>query len=293
MCADAPHKDTRSSEGKNTNPEQQQPEIPPTLRAELQIPQSVINDCHSDQKKKYRLERWKFIVEILTLFAIIIYAIITYYQWTTMREATQTTKISATAATNAVEVAKKTAQNNLDSIKKTLAEMNIQSEAMKASARAAKESNENFLAVSRLDRRAWIGIKEIIRITEPKLKETLIFSIKIQNTGKTPARKVIIHGSGGFKKPEIKTIDPPDNRPIKSEFAMAPQTEFLTPVVIERVSEDDMMFIIGKIPFYVYGTIHYIDVDNINRKTTFCAEFIYKAVGDPALTFCPEFNDIE
>ena len=56
------------------------------VRSELNIPPSIIDRYDADQKEKYRLERWKFRVEILTLIGIFCAAAVALYQWRAMVE---------------------------------------------------------------------------------------------------------------------------------------------------------------------------------------------------------------
>lgn len=89
-----PAKESPESEPPSTHPGQQSNESPPVLRAELQIPQSVIHQYESEQHKQNRREWWKIRIEVATLAAIIVYAIISGIQANQMHKATDAARKS-------------------------------------------------------------------------------------------------------------------------------------------------------------------------------------------------------
>src|SRR5208283_5351869 len=115
---------------------------PPTFSTILEIPDTIIDKYNTDQKKRYRQERNRFRIEVLTLVVIAIYTGIAGYQGYKMREATEAAKTSADAAEKAAGVADNTFKQNKDFASKTLKEMQNQSTAMRNAASAAKQQAE-------------------------------------------------------------------------------------------------------------------------------------------------------
>jgi hypothetical protein len=66
--------------------------FPPTLHAELNIPETTVKDYKAGQAKTYRLEQFKLGIEVLTLGAVIFYACIARYQWKALLVANEQTK---------------------------------------------------------------------------------------------------------------------------------------------------------------------------------------------------------
>ncbi|OFW13154.1 MAG: hypothetical protein A3H27_07210 [Acidobacteria bacterium RIFCSPLOWO2_02_FULL_59_13] len=87
------------------NPNGEGKDNEPNARVELYIPPSVIDSYKAEQVKSHGLEKWKFTVEILTLLAIVAYAVIAYDQGCSMRQATEATQKAAGAAEQAAETA--------------------------------------------------------------------------------------------------------------------------------------------------------------------------------------------
>jgi hypothetical protein len=77
--ADAPHENRVDSDTEKQKPENESQDATPILRAELQIPHSVIDAYNTEQKKKNRLEWWKLGIQAATLIAIVFYTVIVYH----------------------------------------------------------------------------------------------------------------------------------------------------------------------------------------------------------------------
>jgi hypothetical protein len=248
--ADTPDKDSTNSINIEHQSEEKHQDTSPILRAELQIPHSVTDACHSEQKRKYRLEWWKFCVEILTLLAITAYAVIAYHQWGAMKDAADATKKSADATTKAVQIAENTLKANIE--------------------------------ISRRDQRAWVGV---IAVEPPVLKDPnnnpvyvkeglpAKFGVVISNFGKSPALKVkpainayllaadakLSPGYGIGERRSIGVIQPQARGTLPTNP---------TPTIFNASHINDMKS--GKLILYLFGMITYEDVFKEPHCTTFC-----------------------
>ena len=99
--ADDPPKQPPETNPPSREPTQQRNEPAPAPRTELQIPESVIAHYQSWQDKQNRREYLRILVEILTLAAVVAYAIIAGVQADQMRRATEAAHKSAEAAAKA------------------------------------------------------------------------------------------------------------------------------------------------------------------------------------------------
>jgi hypothetical protein len=143
----------------------------------------------------------------------------------------------------------------------------------------------------KLDQRAWVGVSGVT--ANVKNDEPATFSIKIKNTGKTPANNVTgicrfeIVPQNGFPdftklrslSGETKNIIPPLH-----DVTLTFDTGFcITNDVINQVTN-------GMMQTYIYGVIRYHDIFGYRHWTTFCYYF------SPDMTkYYPykEHNDID
>src|SRR5260370_8632948 len=58
----------------------------PVLRAELQIPESIIDSKKTEDTKAYRLQKWNFAVAVLTAVLLAIYTTLMYFQESDLNE---------------------------------------------------------------------------------------------------------------------------------------------------------------------------------------------------------------
>ena len=86
--ADAPNVDPQKPNPPQQSPTEKREEPTPVLRAELQIPPSVVDEYKSWQQEKKRHEKWKLPIEVVTLIAVVSTASIAGYQGCQMRKAT-------------------------------------------------------------------------------------------------------------------------------------------------------------------------------------------------------------
>ena len=87
---DTPEKEPIRSRTKPSNSKNKNRDPEPILRAELQIPHSIINACEANNRKKNRFEWWKLGIQAATLAIIGVYTFIAYHQWDITRQALTT-----------------------------------------------------------------------------------------------------------------------------------------------------------------------------------------------------------
>jgi hypothetical protein len=217
---------------KETTGQHQDP--PQIISAELQIPPSIINEYHSQQKDNNRQDRKRFHIECITLIVIMIYTGIAGYQGCKMREVTEASKESALAAKQSAEIARN---------------------ALTAGQRA-------FISVS-IDAIPVVDIK-----TDKIAKWTFIPVWK--NTGETPTRNMKNHiNIAIFEGPLDSKWDFPDCWSAN----IAPESRLPTPLGAApksntyghpvSVSIDDMMNVIARPKpqwLYMWGWAIYNDV---------------------------------
>jgi len=281
----------------------------PNARVELYVPPSVIESYKAQQAKSHGLEKRRFAVEILTFLAIVAYAIIAYYQWSSLREATQASKKSADAATSAARIAGDTLKSGNESSKNILAEMGKQSAAMQKAADAAKNQADTStralnatIAQSRLDQRAWLGTPFTI---EPefrdsgkrvylKVGERPNFAVQIANSGKSIARNVTVQVDFkiiGRQEPFAPTYRVPIPGSSVTVLLPGAHVSIGTGVIPAATTQNEVDDIVsGSKVLYVYGSIVYEDIFRESHHSNFCLHL------DPKLTnfaVCPTYNDAD
>ena len=84
-------------------PEGERQAAPPVLRAELQIPQAAIDAYKAGQEQEHRREKSRFVVEIITLLVVLVYAAITTLIYCANRDAADAAKKAADATMASVQ----------------------------------------------------------------------------------------------------------------------------------------------------------------------------------------------
>jgi len=164
---------------------------------------------------------------------------------------------------------------------------------LEASAAQNKAGLDSTIERARMEQRAWVGVIEMRRSSEPKLGERLLFNARLSNSGRTPATEVLIHKDLSFEYPIASNIDPHHAVPERSRFAISPGATFITQSGTIPLIQPMLDALIKKRPLYLYGTIHYRDVFYRQWSTTFCSIYVFQQQGDPGLEFCPSFNDMK
>jgi len=309
------------AENPNVNPQESKPDeatakndadsnaLPISIRPELNNPPAFTQEDQSGNDKHYRLDRRKLRVEIATLIVIAAYTFIAGYQGCQMRKATKASQEAAEAAKSAA----KTAEETLTT------------------------TSEQF----RLDQRPWVGLREF-RCNEcssemgkpvlgsgqliPSVTETVTFGIDgvTENTGRTPAVKMVIHSAfthrlasesipnydsierevNSRSSQEVPTRLPPDvaadiartrdllNRLSEPAETVLPPNTTRTLQIIGRIKMDRNPFahVEDRQIFYVVGKITYYSTwQDKEHTTTFCLMNDFGA----AFKFCPHGNWME
>jgi hypothetical protein len=168
-------------------------------------------------------------------------------------------------------------------------------------ANAAKDSVEITKAVMQLDQRAWLGVESIRpEPLIPEIGKTFVVTMKVRNTGKTPARKITSRGrgepvpKGGKPNFFYENIEPfaahlmPGG---ESSVPIAPMTVpgTNTSVVVNKDIRDGL--IAGTITVFVHGRLEYEDIFGKPHWVTYCASLFVPFNGQ--LGFCPDHNDTD
>lgn len=201
MTNDRPIEPQKAEHQESYATENQRP-TPPPFRAELEIPQSVIEKCCSENQKNSIQERKRFRVDVATLIVIILYTTFAGYQSFKMQEATEATKKSADAAEAAAKISKNSFDFNKDAL---LIEIQKQTRAFQDSADSMKETvkqgnaalNDNIKNF-RVEHRAWVGTMQAVTAAYMeggknryvKEGQPAKCGVILINSGRTPARKL-------------------------------------------------------------------------------------------------------
>lgn len=126
-----------------------------------------------------------------------------------------------------------------------------------------------------VDQRAWVGVVAPV-VPELRVGERAIFSVRIMNSGKTPARKVLSHVGVRFmskdKPLDILYQEPP---PTQSHTILSPNMQMdisnPNPDPKKIFTEDRVNNVKnGNEVVYLYGKISYEDIFGYSHCRTFC-----------------------
>lgn len=140
--------------------------------------------------------------------------------------------------------------------------------AAQSSAAAAKETVEAMRRSIRLDQRAWLSIEQVT-VSGLKFEGRLEISIKITNTGRTPAK----HANLGMN------VDPVENGkeprfyfadPTGGSAVIFPKGEYSNFGVLNCTPENLKKILSGEIVVWVYGKIVYEDIFGSKHWLKFC-----------------------
>jgi hypothetical protein len=269
----------------NHTPSQKDTESPQILRAELQIPPSLIDAYKAQQHTNNRRERSKFWVEILTLIAISIYAGITYCMWREMQSGSAITQTLAESTKLQAENTEKLAQAALDQVRHLEAGV-TEIHALATATQGALEQSRTALSASmeaaRNDQRAWVGAVQVMPATlmdavnnPAYLKEgsPSKFGVVIMNSGKSPALHTKTLTGYRILPAEVKFL-PEYGETLTSQATTVLQPQmrhwlFTPPTEPVPASDIDSLRTVRE-SLYVYGKIMYEDIFRQSHVTTFC-----------------------
>lgn len=272
--SDEPNQEQETPTKKGDITKQESKPQPPSART---IPKTQL-ECknphkeNTNQGKEYRFQRSYLKVQIglliattLAFIAAAIYALIAYHQLGIMRNATDATKESADAATDAVKVAEDTLKANID--------------------------------MAHRDQRAWVGPIKVVPATLKDATDKPVyvieglratFGVRIINSGKSPALKVKAVTNSYLLSSNAKLL-PRYSKGIKSVGVLQPQMDYYLSITVDPLTASTIDSIKdGNKILCFFGKITYKDIFRIPHWTTFCVQLT------PSLdnfTSCDTYND--
>jgi hypothetical protein len=140
--------------------------------------------------------------------------------------------------------------------------------AMETTAQKASDSLKENRAASRVDQRAWLGVKDIKLGTPLKIGQKVDIEINSVNSGKTPALDVRMTSlSMGINKVQPATTSSPDSG------VVAPGNNQMLFGSAELSDTGINFLLAAKVKLYVRGRIEYKDIFGASHTTTFCAYY--------------------
>jgi hypothetical protein len=143
--------------------------------------------------------------------------------------------------------------------------------------------------------RAYLAMETIIidSITD----DVIFYSIKVINTGKTPAyhvssiSKIKPDGTGIYEK-EINDVMPHNTKTtslmrgngMSFTLSFKPEAGYIAKEMISKIKK-------GIVDFYIYGNVNYIDVFNDQHTTRFCYNIIFSENGTYKGTSYNKYDD--
>lgn len=210
----------------------------PILRAELQIPHTIVDRYDTSQHKNNTREWWRLLIESATLVFAVLGFWILYQTLCATRAAVVAAQTEAGAAVAATDVAR-------DQL--------------------------------RLSERPWVGAYEII-LGKFTPGEQVRVEVVLRNSGKTPAlsMKNKIRGVAVYGIPEEPPNIPPIALYASEMVLMPNQTSRIHPVGVVPLTHADFNNVMVKKDwvFVVWGKIIYTDKFQVEGETTLCAYYI-------------------
>jgi hypothetical protein len=224
------------------------------------------------------LEWLTLIFDVLTVLILIAYTYYAGQQWQTMG--------------GQLDAMRATIYQTRELVRQARAQSRSASNSADAAIRAAdtgQKALDASIRNSRLDQRAWVGVRETNTDGLVLDLEKTTFTIIYVNTGKTPAFAVhafmAIHRvrSGQKPKPDYSESD------AETSSVIVPGTKGLMKKaeVFPRQELSDIRS--GVIDLYIYGTIWYSDVFHVKHISQFCSVYDWKE--KEMMTCAPGFHD--
>jgi hypothetical protein len=136
----------------------------------------------------------------------------------------------------------------------------------------SKSSLEAAIALSRSDQRAWVGATEI-RDLNFSVGELTKYSVRVRNTGKSPALHVTVEVAGQYvpRGEKVEFVYPPlstftSNATVQPGVITSVTT--VGPVALNQTQVNALKS--GESVIYLYGKIRYQDVFRVVHHATFC-----------------------
>jgi len=218
---------------------------PPPAKARQQITYKI---------EKTGWEKFKDAVEMIGIAVLIVYTIFTIKMYFVNKKAAQAAEDAATAASRAVDMAKKTMM---------------------------------------LDERAWVAVPAVNGV-KPGVGQKMKYTVHFINTGKSPARNVVIYQgdellaieqqpnfSKETKPIRLGVLSPGSERTFESYIGMADQTPELNAMGIEFLKQRTLS---------IHGRVTYDDIFGCHHWITYAA---YMRDDWSGYSFYPKHNDTD
>lgn len=164
-------------------------------------------------------------------------------------------------------------------------------DAADAATSAAKTADQTM----RLDERAWVAVTAVNSKEPPQLNHRFTFSVHFVDTGKTPARNVIVHPNNELLAKGQRADFSPDPKPerlgVLSPGSDRTIENGLDPTTIgaSGMTKSGLDYLKTR-TLSVHGTITYDDIFGCHHWITYCATLKDDWSG---YSFCSENNDTD
>jgi len=201
---------------------------------------------NAEYERNHRREKRRFIVELIEVGLILVYATVTIFEWRTFDMERQT-----------MEQEFKSAQAR-DLIQKTNADRQLV--ALQGQLNEMKKAREQ-------DQRAWV----FVTIPNDALgafgTNDITVNLTEKNIGKTPALVTHIYGAPAL---DPKNIPPHDPFGTKSSLMLIPNQEGNVVITLPNIIG---VGIFQNIKIYIFGTVFYRDITGVEHWSQFCFQF--------------------
>lgn len=218
---------------------------------------------------------------VIIMIATLVNLGVAYLQWSTMIEETAANKRSAQAA-----------EGQLTEMRSGSVDTRTVAEATQKNVATAQAALKATLDNSRLDQRAWVGVKELHLTEALTANKHIEFVVEVQNMGKTPGLNVTTRTQFSMDPPiDLKSIDllgvDLGNR------VVPPGTESYPSIVVfpgDRVLTEEEVAVLKKrkTPLYLFGLITYEDIFGEFHRTRFCGVYRHNDTFPTALNWCEQ-----
>lgn len=251
-----------------SNSQRTQPQ--PILRAELQRSESEINQEEPRKARAEKRDCVRLIVESVALGIGIIVAVANIGLWIVTKE-------SVGIASTAASAAQKSAASSEQQV------------------RATEESIHTTVSTFQLDQRAWIFVDAIPPIV--KAGEPFNPIVNFKNSGKTPAKNLVIRHRGEFVPKGKVPSALEENLP--GIGAVPPNAIYHTTLgdYVKKQTDLDVSRINnGDIVLWIHGRATYDDVFGTSHWITYCLKFVpiekTQEHGQGGFELCGQGNDL-
>jgi hypothetical protein len=197
----------------------------------------------AENERNHRREQRRFKVELIEIFLIAVYAIVTIFEWRTFNSERQTMEMEYITSQASAEHQLFALQGQLDEMKRT----------------------------PELDERAWIftDLPDNSLVWQSNI---CTVTVRLKNTGKTPAINVGSVEAAVTNRSQIPNFEP---KVEGLKYALSPNGADFLPYPLPTQTALQLQH--GK-KVYLYGTIFYSDIFGREHWTQFCYSLIYQGV---------------